>query len=47
MVERLPRYRPLGVSLAPAPRIDYAGAGAAEARGYQQMSQALARLLNA
>lgn len=41
MVERLPRYRPLGVSLAPAPRIDYAGAGAAEARGYQQMSRAL------
>ena len=44
MVERLPRYRPLGVSLAPAPRIDYAGAGAAEARGYQQMSQALDRI---
>ena len=44
MVERLPRYRPLGVSLAPAPRIDYAGAGAAEARGYEQMSQALDRI---
>lgn len=44
MVERLPRYRPLGVSLAPAPRIDYAGAGAAEARGYQQMSRALDRI---
>lgn len=44
MVERLPRYRPLGVSLAPAPRIDYAGAGAAEARGYRQMSQALDRI---
>jgi hypothetical protein len=44
MVERLPRYRPLGVSLAPAPRIDYAGAGAAEARSYQQMSQALDRI---
>lgn len=44
MVERLPRYRPLGVSLAPAPRIDYAGAGAAEARAYQQMSQALDRI---
>jgi|DEB0MinimDraft_3_1074331.scaffolds.fasta_scaffold01087_4 hypothetical protein len=44
MADRLPRYRPLGVSLASAPRIDYAGAGAAEARGYQQMSQALDRI---
>jgi hypothetical protein len=40
----LPRYRPLGVALAPAPRIDYAGAGAAEARGWQSMSQALDRM---
>jgi hypothetical protein len=44
MADRLPRYRPLGVSLASAPRIDYAGAGMAEARGYQQMSQALDRI---
>ena len=44
MADRLPRYRPLGVSLASAPRIDYAGAGAAEARAYQQMSQALDRI---
>jgi|8_EtaG_2_1085327.scaffolds.fasta_scaffold00374_18 hypothetical protein len=44
MADRLPRYRPLGVSLAAAPRIDYAGAGAAEARGYQQMSQALDKI---
>jgi len=40
----LPRYRPLGVALAPAPRIDYAGAGAVEARGWQNMSQALDRM---
>lgn len=44
MADRFPRYRPLGVSLAPAPRIDYARAGAAEARGYQQMSSALDRM---
>lgn len=44
MADRLPRYRPLGVSLAPAPRIDYAGAGAVEARGYRQMSEALDRI---
>lgn len=43
MVERLPRYRREGRDLI-APRIDYASAGAAEARGYQQMSQALDRL---
>ena len=43
MVDRLPRYRREGRDLI-TPRIDYAGAGAAEARGYQQMSQALDRL---
>lgn len=43
MVERLPRYRREGRDLI-TPRIDYASAGAAEARGYQQMSQALDRL---
>jgi len=42
----LPRYRPLGVALAPAPRVDYAGAAATEARGWQSMSQSLDRMSN-
>jgi len=44
MAERLPRYRPLGISLAPPPRIDYAGAGATQAAGYQRLSSALDKI---
>jgi len=44
MAERLPRYRPLGLRLTGAPRIDFAAAGAAEAAGYQRLSSALDRI---
>ena len=43
MAERLPRYQSQPSSLI-APRIDYAGAGAAEARALQGMSSALDRM---
>ena len=44
MAERLPRYRPLGIRLAPPTRVDYASVGAAEAAGYQRLSGALDRI---
>lgn len=44
MAERLPRYRPLGIRLAPPARVDFAGAGAAEAASYQRLSSALDKI---
>lgn len=44
MAERFPRYRPLGIGVASMPRIDYASAGAAEARGLERMSSALSKM---
>lgn len=44
MAERLPRYRPLGISLAAPTRVDYASTGAAQAAGYERLSSALDRI---
>ena len=43
MAEKLPRYRPLGVSIASVPAIDFAGAKM-EARGYAQTQVALDKI---
>lgn len=43
MAEKLPRYRPLGVSIASVPAIDFAGAKV-EARGYAQTQAALDKI---
>jgi len=43
MAEKLPRYRPLGVSIASVPAIDFAGAKM-EARGYAQTQAALDKI---
>jgi len=44
MAERLPRYRPLGISLVAPTRVDYASTGAAQAAGYERLSSALDRI---
>lgn len=44
MAERLPRYRPLGISLVAPTRVDYASTGAAQAAGYERLSNALDRI---
>ncbi len=44
MAERFPRYRPLGIRLTDAPRIDFAAAGATEAAGYRNLSDALNKI---
>ena len=44
MAEKLPRYRPLGVSIPSVPTVDYVSAGAAAARGWQSMSAALDKM---
>ena len=43
MAEKLPRYRPLGVSIASIPAIDFAGAKM-EARGWSQTATALDKM---
>lgn len=43
MAEKLPRYRPLGVSIASVPAIDFAGAKM-KARGYAQTQAALDKI---
>jgi len=44
MAERFPRYRPLGIRLTDAPRVDFAAAGATEAAGYRNLSNALNKI---
>jgi hypothetical protein len=43
MAEKLPRYRPLGVSIASVPAIDFAGAKM-KARGFDQTAAALDKI---
>ena len=44
MAEKLPRYRPLGVSIASMPSIDYMTAAKMKARGFDQTAAALDKL---
>jgi len=44
MAERLPRYRPLGVSIASVPSVDFTQAAQIEARGTQQLAAALDKM---
>lgn len=44
MAERLPRYRPLGISLVAPTRVDYASTGAVQAAGYERLSSALDKI---
>ncbi len=44
MAERLPRYRPLGVAIPSVPGVDFTRAANVEARGFQNLSDALSKM---
>lgn len=44
MAERLPRYRPLGVAIPSVPGVDFTRAAGVEARGFQNISDALSKM---